>query len=231
MTGSSLTAARFAESIEALPVPPGRDRRRMGDVFALAKQFIDLSVAEIDKLLDSDVHEVRVGALSIMGKRAVRKSTPHDVRKELFELYLRRTDRINTWDLVDVSAHQVIGGYLLGEPRDVLYRLARSRHWWERRIAMQATLTLVRAGDLDDTFALAEILISDEHDMVQTVVGGMLREAGKHDRDRLLSFLDRHAATAPRVLLRYAIEHLEPEQRAHYRTLGKPDPADPADPA
>jgi 3-methyladenine DNA glycosylase AlkD len=200
----------------------------MRDVFALAKQFIDLPVAEIDKLLDSDVHEVRVGALSIMGKQAVRKSTPQDVRRELFELYLRRTDRINTWDLVDVSAHQVIGGYLLGEPRDVLYRLARSRHWWERRIAMQATLTFVRAGDLDDTFALAEILISDEDDMVQTVVGGMLREAGKHDYDRLLGFLDRHAATAPRALLRYATEQLEPERRTHYRSLGKPGPVGPA---
>jgi 3-methyladenine DNA glycosylase AlkD len=226
MNESPLTAARFAESIQALPIPPGRDRVRMGDVFALAKKFIDLPLAEIDKLLDSDVHEVRVGAVSIMGKKAMRKSTPEEVRKELFELYLRRTDRINTWDLVDVSAHQVIGAYLLDKPRDVLYRLARSRDWWERRLAMQATLTLVRKGDVDDTFALAEILVSDEHDMVHTVVGGMLREAGKHDRDQLLDFLDRHAATAPRVLLRYAIEHLEPERRAHYLALGRASTAD-----
>jgi 3-methyladenine DNA glycosylase AlkD len=195
----------------------------MGDVFALARKFIDLPIAEIDTLLDSDTHEVRVGALSIMGKQAARKRTTEDTRRELFELYLRRTDRINTWDLVDVSAHQVIGGYLLDKPRDVLYRLARSGKWWERRIAMHATLTFVRAGDLDDTFGLAEILVADEHEMVHTEVGGMLREAGKHDRDRLLAFLDRHAATAPRVLLRNAIEHLEPDQRAHYLSLGRPD--------
>jgi 3-methyladenine DNA glycosylase AlkD len=215
MTGQ-LTAAGFAERIDALRVPAGRDRVRMGDVFALAKQFIDLPTSEIDKLLDSDVHEVRVGALSIMGKRAARKRTPEADRADLFALYLRRTDRINTWDLVDVSAHQVIGGYLLDKPRDVLYRLARSEHWWERRIAMMATLAFVRTGDLDDTFALAELLVADPHEWVQTVVGGMLREAGKHDRGRLLAFLDRHAATAPRVLLRYAIEHLDPQQRAHY---------------
>jgi 3-methyladenine DNA glycosylase AlkD len=193
----------------------------MRDVFALAQRFIDLPCEEIDRLLDSEVHEVRVGAVSIMGKQAARRSTSDDARTALFDLYLSRTDRINTWDLVDVSAHQVIGGYLRDRPRDVLYRLARSQQWWERRIAMYATLTFVRAGDLDDTFALAEILVGDSHDLVQKVVGGMLREAGKHDRPRLLTFLDRHAATAPRVLLRYAIEHLDQEQRRHYLGLRK----------
>ena len=207
MTGTDLT---FTERIQALREE--RDKVRMGDVFALAKEHVDLPTAEIDKLLDSDIHLVRVGAVSIMGKRAVRKRTTDAERKELFDLYLRRTDRINTWDLVDVSAHQVVGGYLLDRPRDVLYRLARSQDWWERRIAMFATLTFVRANDLDDTFALAELLVDDEHEFVRTVVGGLLREAGKHDRPRLLAFLDRHAATAPRVVLRFAIEHLDPER-------------------
>jgi 3-methyladenine DNA glycosylase AlkD len=154
-----------------------------------------------------------------MGKQATRTQTPERRRKELYELYLRRSDQINDWDLVDISAHQVLGGYLLDKPRDVLYELARSPRWWERRIAMFATLAFVRRGDLDDTFALAELLLHDEHDLVQKVVGGMLREAGKHDRARLLRFLDTHAATAPRVLLRDAIEHLDPEQRAHYLGL------------
>jgi 3-methyladenine DNA glycosylase AlkD len=154
-----------------------------------------------------------------MGKQASRKRTPERRRKELYELYLRRTERINDWDLVDISAHQVVGGYLLDKPRDVLYELARSPRWWERRVAMFATLAFVRRGDLDDTFTLAEILVHDEHDLVQKVVGGMLREAGKHDRARLLRFLDTHAAAAPRVLLRYAIEHLDPEQRAHYLSM------------
>jgi 3-methyladenine DNA glycosylase AlkD len=127
--------------------------------------------------------------------------------------------QVNAWDLVDRSAHQVLGAWLLDKPRDVLHQLARSPRWWERRIAVFATLAFVRKGDLDDTFALAELLVHDEHDLVRRVVGGMLREAGKHDRARLLGFLDAHAATAPRVLLRDAIEHLDPQHRAHYLNL------------
>jgi 3-methyladenine DNA glycosylase AlkD len=192
---------------------------RMRDVVALAKEFIDLPPEQIDQLLASPIHEARAGGLRIMGNQASRKRTPERRRKELYQLYLRRSDRINDWDLVDISAHQVVGGYLLDKPRDVLYQLARSPRWWERRIAMFATLTFVRRGDLDDTFMLAELLVHDEHDLVQKVVGGLLREAGKHDRARLLGFLDTYAATAPRVLLRDAIEHLDPEQRAHYLGL------------
>jgi 3-methyladenine DNA glycosylase AlkD len=188
----------------------------MGGIFALAKEFIDLPPAEIDKLLDSPVHTVRVGALSIMGKQFARRKTPADRRQELYELYMRRTDRINTWDLVDLSGHHVVGGYLYDKARDPLYTLARSADWWERRLAMFATLHFVRKGDLDDTFALAEILVLDDHDLVRKVVGGMLREAGKTDRARLLEFLDRHAAHMPRVALRYAVEHLDPAQRLGY---------------
>ena len=235
------TAQVFLARLEALASPVERDKLRryfkagegadpttdvdvvlgvrMGEVFALAKAFIDLPPDQLDLLLASPVHEVRAGALSIMGKQATHKRTPERRRQELYELYLRHTDRINDWDLVDISAHQVIGGWLLDKPRDVLYGLARSPRWWERRIAMFATLAFVRKGDLDDTFALAELLVHDPHDLVQKVVGGMLREAGKHDRARLLRFLDSHAATAPRVLLRDAIEHLDPAQRAHYLNL------------
>lgn len=197
---------------------------RMGDVFALAKEFIDLPPAEIEKLLDSEVHEVRAGALSIMGKQAARKRTTPQRREELYQLYLRRTDRINNWDLVDLSCHHVVGGYLADRPRDVLYQLARSKNLWERRIAIFSTMHFVRKGDLDDTYRLAEILLTDDQDLIHKVVGGMLREAGKHDRPRLLRFLDQHAATAPRTLLRYAIEHLDPPQRAHYLgQRGAPD--------
>jgi hypothetical protein len=155
---------------------------RMGDVVALAKEFLDLPPDQIDQLLASPIHEARAGGLRIMGNQASRKRTPERRRKELYELYLRRTDRINDWDLVDISAHQVVGGYLLDKPRDVLHQLARSPRWWERRIAMYATLAFVRTGDLDDTFTLAGILVHDEHDLVRKVVGGVLREAGKRDR-------------------------------------------------
>jgi DNA alkylation repair enzyme len=238
-TPATPTAGAFLARLEALASPVERDKLRrhlkagegadptadvalgvrMGEVFALAKEFIDLPPDQIDQLLASPIHQVRAGALSIMGKQASRKRTPERRRRELYELYLRRTDRINDWDLVDLSAHQVVGGWLLDKPRDVLYGLARSPRWWERRIAVFATLAFVRNGDLDDTFALAELLVHDQHDLVRKVVGGMLREAGKHDRARLLGFLDTYAATAPRVLLRDAIEHLDPVLRAYYLGL------------
>jgi hypothetical protein len=214
-----LTANAFVGELDSLAA--SGERLRMGQIFALAKQYLDMEPDEIEKLLDGPSHEARVGAVSIMGKQATRERTPESRRKELYELYLRRTDRIDTWDLVDVSAHHVVGGYLFDKPRDPLYDLARSDDWWERRIAMFSTLHFVRKGDLDDTFALAEILAEDEHEMVQTVTGGMLREAGKHDRKRLLAFLDQHAARMPRRALRDAVEHLDKDLRAHYRSLGK----------
>jgi 3-methyladenine DNA glycosylase AlkD len=192
---------------------------RMGQVFALAKEFIDLPLEEIEKLLESPIHEVRAGALSIMGKQASRRNTSAGHLKDLYELYLRHTDRIDNWDLVDISSHHVIGRYLFDKPRDVLYELARSERWWERRIAMFSTMYFVRKGDLDDTFALAEILVDDDHDLVRKVTGGMVREAGKKDRQRLLDFLERHAATMPRVALRDAIEHLDEDERQRYLNM------------
>jgi 3-methyladenine DNA glycosylase AlkD len=209
-----ITAERFVERLGALPAPV-----RMGAIFALAREFVDLPLDDIDQLLQSPEHHQRVGALSIMGKQFTRKATTAARRTELFELYLRRTDRINTWDLVDLSGHHIVGGYLVDKPRTVLYDLARSDDWWERRLAIFATLNFVRQGEVDDTFALAEILVNDPDDYVNKAVGGLLREAGKSDRAKLIDFLDRYAATAPRVTLRYAIEHLDPALRQHYLKL------------
>src|ERR687892_1809740 len=125
---------------------------RMGQVFALAKEFIEMQPSEIEKLLESPIHEVRAGALSIMDKQARRKKTSESRRKELFDLYMRRTDRINNWDLVDVACPYVVGGYLSDKPRDVLYELARSENMWERRTAIVSTYFFIRYGDVDDTF-------------------------------------------------------------------------------
>jgi 3-methyladenine DNA glycosylase AlkD len=167
---------------------------------------------------------VRAGGVKIMAYQAASKTTPEGRRRELFELYLRRHDRINDWDLVDLGAWDVVGRYLVDKPREVLYQLARSTNVWERRTAILATLYFVRQGDLDDTFRIAEELVNDDHDLVQKAVGGSLREAGKHDRGRLLGFLDDHAATMPRTALRYAIEHLDKDQRADYMTRKKIQP-------
>lgn len=194
---------------------------RMRDVFGLAKEFIEMPPAEIETLLESQVHEVRDGALSVMDKQGRRNKTPERRRKELFDLYLRRHDRINSWDLVDLGAPYVVGRYLFDKPRDVLYELARSKHWWERRTAIVSTLYFVRQGDVDDTFRIGELLTGDDEDLIHKAAGGLLREAGRKDRAQLLSILDRHAATMPRTLLRYAIEHLDQDQRQHYLGLKK----------
>jgi 3-methyladenine DNA glycosylase AlkD len=198
---------------------------KMGQVFALAKAFIALPLAEIERLLDNPLHEVRAGAVSIMEKQARRKTTPETHRKALYELYLRRIDRINNWDLVDLGAPYVVGGYLADKPRDILYVLARSANVWERRTAIVATAAFLKAGEVEDTFAIAVVLRHDAHDLIQKAVGGWLRAAGKHNQPQLLRFLDAHAATMPRTMLRYAIEHVDQEQRAHYLALKAKDAA------
>ncbi|MFN2513073.1 MAG: DNA alkylation repair protein [Pyrinomonadaceae bacterium] len=194
---------------------------RMGQVFALAKEFIEMPPREIEKLLESKIHEARAGAVSIMDWQARNKKTTEARRKELFNLYLRRHDRINNWDLVDRSAPYVVGGYLFDKPRDILYKLARSKNVWERRTAIVSTYYFVRQGDVADTFKIAEMLLSDNHDLIHKATGGWLREAGKKDPEKLLSFLDKHAATMPRTALRYAIERLNKKQRTHYLGMKK----------
>jgi 3-methyladenine DNA glycosylase AlkD len=191
----------------------------MGEIFALAKRFIDLELDQIEELLESPIQKIRVGAVSVMDFQARRRSTPASRREELYELYLRRHDRINDWSLVDRAAPSVVGGYLLDQPRDPLYRLARSESVWERRTAIVATWHFIQRGQLDDTYAIGELLVDDPEHLIQTAVGGWVREAGKRDVDRLRAFLDAHAATMPRTTLRYAIEHLDADERRHYRSL------------
>ena len=194
---------------------------RMGQVFALAKEFVEMPLGEIEKLLESPIHEVRVGAVSIMDFQARSKKTSASRRKELYELYLRRHDRINDWDLVDRSAPYVVGGYLFDKPRASLYKLARSKNIWERRTAMVSTGYFIRQGDVTDVFRIAELLVADKQDLIHKATGWMLRAAGDNDPSKLLGFLDKHAATMPRTLLRYAIEHLDKNQRDHYLSMKK----------
>jgi 3-methyladenine DNA glycosylase AlkD len=154
-----------------------------------------------------------------MDFQARRKATPEGRRRELYNLYLRRHDRIDTWDLVDRAAPHVVGGYLWDKPREPLYRLAASAQWFERRTSIVSTWFFIRHSDLDDTFGIAQILVNDPHDLVQKAVGGWIREAGKRDEQRLRDFLDRNAATMPRTALRYAIEHLPSDARDYYLNL------------
>jgi hypothetical protein len=193
---------------------------RMGSIFELAKDFVDMPVSEIEKLIESPIHEIRAGAMSIMGQSAKSKGCTAERLSELNDLYIRRHDRINNWDLVDLAAYYVVGKYLADKPRDILYKLARSKDMWERRTAIVATAHFIlKLKQTDDTFAIAEILVNDPEDLVHKGTGWMLRAAGDKDRKRLLTFLDKHAATMPRVLLRYSIEKLDKDQRDHYLKL------------
>lgn len=189
---------------------------RHGDVFKVAKQFIDMPLTDIEKLLDSRYYEVRLGAVSIMDFQARAKRITVEQRKALFDLYIRRHDRINNWDLVDRAAPFVVGGYLVDRPRGILFELARSRNPWERRTAIVSTYYFIRAGDVEDTFRIAELLVQDEHDLIQKAVGSWIREAGKKDQKRLVKFLESHADSMPRTMLRYAVEKLPPRLRAKF---------------
>lgn len=230
------TAAEIQTELDALGNPTdatfaqrffktGPGQYGEGDIFIgirvpvtrkVAARYRSLNLAEIEKLLESPIHEHRLAALIIMTEQA-KRATPEQ-KRALYDLYLRRTDRINNWDLVDVSCRGVVGGYLLDKPRQPLYDLARSQNIWERRIAMVSTWEFIRNNQLQDTFAIAEILLGDAHDLIHKAVGWMLREAGKKNEASLKEFLDQHAAAMPRTALRYAIERLHPADKAHYMT-------------
>jgi 3-methyladenine DNA glycosylase AlkD len=194
---------------------------RMGQLFALAKAFVEMSPTEIEKLMESDIHEVRAGAMSIMGQQAMLKKTTEARRKELYDLYLRRHDRINNWDLVDLAAKPVIGQYLADKPRTILRKLAKSKNMWERRTALYACLWFImKEKSVEDTVAICELTINEKEEIIQKAVGTMVRCIGI-DRPRLHAFLQKHAATMPRVALRYAIEKLSPAEKKKYMAMGK----------
>lgn len=193
----------------------------MGRVFELAEEFRDLPLFEIELLLESDIHEARAGAVKVLALRASARGAREQARSESYELYLRRHDRIDSWDLVDLGAPYIVGPFLFDKPRDLLDRLAESESPWERRTALYATLAFIRTGQLDDTFRIAERLINDPHEHVQKAVGTVLRAAGDRAPERLRAVLDRNASSMSRVALRYAIEKLDRLDRDRYLAIGR----------
>jgi 3-methyladenine DNA glycosylase AlkD len=230
---SIMNAAQFLKRLKALRSPAVAKSHahlasnsddiilgiRMGQVFSLAKEFMNMELDEVEKMLESPIHEMRVGAVGIMDFQARSKKTTNKRRKELLDLYIRRHDRINTWDLVDRSAPWVVGSFLIDKSRKVLYQLAKSKKMPERRTAIVSTLFLIGKGDVDDAFKLAEIMLYDKEDLIHKANGWALRFAGDKDRKQLLMFLDKHAVDMPRVTLRYAAEHLDKKQREYYLKL------------
>ena len=168
----------------------------------------DLPLEEIATLLTSPIHEFRFTALEILVAQYESASD-----QKTFDFYLANTSGINNWDLVDTSAPYIVGAHLLTRKRMTLDKLAVSKSLWERRIAIVSTLTLIRHGELADTFRIARTLLSDPHDLTHKAVGWALREAGRQSRPALLEFLRSNYALLPRTSLRYAIEHFSPEQR------------------
>lgn len=189
---------------------------KMGNLFALAKEFAEMPIKEIEKLLESPIHEIRAGAVSIMDKASRNKKISEERVKDFFELYMRRHDRINNWDLCDLGCLNMTGSYLYDKPHDLLYKLARSKNIWERRTAILSTCYFIRQGDTTDTFKIAEILVNDNEDLIHKATGWMLRFAGAKDQKKLIAFLNKHAATMPRTLLRYSIEHFNKKERDYY---------------
>ena len=184
----------------------------------VAKDFYMMPLPELSKLISSKWHDDRLLALIILVRQYEKGSEAE--RTAVYDFYLKHIAHVNNWDLVDSSAAQIVGGHLRDRPRDLLERLARSNNLWERRVSMVSTFQFLRGGDPTTTLVIAEILLHDPHDLIQKAVGWMLREMGKRvDRAVLLEFLDAHAHEMPRTMLRYSIEHLPPERRAHYMSL------------
>jgi 3-methyladenine DNA glycosylase AlkD len=180
----------------------------------VAGEFKDLPLPQIESLLLSNTHEARLLALIILVGRF--KTADDAARSLIYDFYLANTRHINNWDLVDLSAPQIVGGYLEARGRKPLDRLAKSGSLWERRIAVLATFWFIRQGDFADTLRIAERLLDDQHDLIHKAVGWMLREVGKRNEAALEAFLGSHCRTMPRTMLRYAIERFPEKKRRAY---------------
>jgi 3-methyladenine DNA glycosylase AlkD len=192
---------------------------RMPTIRATAKTGRGLAVADILRVLQSPFHEERLLAL-IMWVYRFEKSDDN-AKREIYELYLRHTKYVNGWDLVDSSAHQIVGGYLLDKERGILMELASSESLWERRISIISTFHFIRRAQFTDTLEIAKHLLADSEDLIHKAVGWMLREVGNRDREVEQAFLLAHYRSMPRTMLRYAIEKFDEDERKRYLNGGK----------
>jgi 3-methyladenine DNA glycosylase AlkD len=180
----------------------------------LAREYRALPLTEVECLLHTEIHEQRALALMILVLQADKADDKG--RKAIFDLYLANAKWINNWDLVDLSAPQLVGVYLEHRSRKILYRLAGSKSLWRRRISILATFHFIRREDYGDTLSIAEMLLGDTEDLIHKAVGWMLREVGKRDLPVLESFLRKHYQIMPRTMLRYAIEKFSEKKRMAY---------------
>jgi 3-methyladenine DNA glycosylase AlkD len=184
------------------------------DVRKIARQYQDLSHKEIDTLLQSPIHEERLTALMILAEQFGRGDKR--IQKRIYHYYLNRTRYVNNWDLVDLTAPRIVGAWLHGKSKTPLRRLARSTNLWERRIAIIATSYDIKQDDFTATLEIAEMLLTDKHDLIHKAVGWMLREVGKLSLKVEEAFLEQQSDTMPRTMLRYAIERFAGQKRKYY---------------
>jgi len=178
------------------------------------KQYKTASLSAAEKLLKSEYHEIRLFALLLLVVRFSKGSA--DEQEKIYRLYLRNSRYINNWDLVDSSAHYIVGAYLDGKDKSMLEKMARSRSLWERRIAIMATFYFIKNNQFTETLKLSKQLLGDQEDLIHKAVGWMLREIGKRDLAKEVAFLNRHYQTMPRTMLRYAIEKFSEAERQRY---------------
>jgi 3-methyladenine DNA glycosylase AlkD len=202
----------------------GKGQYGEGDIFLgiivplqrkTASNYKDLTLQDIQELLKSKIHEYRLTALFILIQQY--NKADEKKKKKIFNLYLKNTDNINNWDLIDLSAPNIIGNYLLNRPRDVLYNLANSNSLWEKRISILSTFEFIKNNEYKDTLKISKILLNDNHDLIHKSVGWMLREVGKRvSQQKEEEFLKKYYKTMPRTMLRYAIERFEESKRQSY---------------
>lgn len=186
---------------------------KVPDTRKVCREFKDLPLMEIQKLLNSPIHEHRLGAVILLVNQFGKN------KEEVFNFYLKNVykNRVNNWDIVDSSAHQIVGGYLMNKSHDLLFDLANSDNLWQRRVAVLATFHFIKNGEATTALVIAERLLSDDQDLIHKAVGWMLREIGKQiGEDILLDFLNKHVTEMPRTMLRYSIEKLPEHTRQYY---------------
>ncbi len=203
----------------------GKGEYGEGDIFLginvpaqreLARKYLILSLPKIQELLKSKIHEHRLIGLIILNEKYNKAKANEEEKANIANFYLTNTKNINNWDLVDLSAQNILGDFLFDKKKDILYKLAGSENIWERRIAMISTFNFIKQEEFEDALRIAEILLKDNHDLIHKAVGWMLREIGKKDKAVLESFLRQHYKDMPRTMLRYAVEKFPEERKRDY---------------
>lgn len=201
----------------------GKGEYGEGDIFLgikvpeqrrISKKYQTMPLKYIQSLLISSIHEHRLISLFILIYQY--KKADEKTKKKIFDFYLKNTNNVNSWDLVDLSAPNIVGNYLLDKPRGEVYRLAKSKILWERRIAILATFEFIKNNEYRDTLKISEILLKDNHDLIHKAVGWMLREVGKRNQAVEEKFLKKYYKNMPRTMLRYAIERFDEKKRKFY---------------